>query len=161
MVGNLSADFCLLIAVRNRYMLINWMVNTWSYRWIQSHSLHIGIKLHCWQCATCFWSLNGGLKFYKILQCFCYLSQGTSGLNDKNFVGFFWLFSVLSHQSWIKNFFLSLDRTLSHGFKVPWFRLVCTNVEFVLSIVIKSDVNYFICTNVEFVLSIVIKWFKF
>jgi hypothetical protein len=27
-------------------------------------------------------------------------------------------------------------------FKVPWLHLVCTNVEFVLSIVIKSVVNY-------------------
>ena len=50
---------------------------------------------------------------------------------------------------------------MDHGFEMPWVRLVCTSVEFVLSIVIKSVVNYIICTNVEFVLSIVIKWFKF
>jgi hypothetical protein len=29
---------------------------------------------------------------------------------------------------------------MDHGLKVPWVRLVCTNVEFVLSIVIKSVV---------------------
>ncbi len=41
-----------------------------------------------------------------------------------------------------KNSFLSLDRTMEHGLKVPWVRLVCMIVEFVLSIVIKSGVRY-------------------
>ena len=31
---------------------------------------------------------------------------------------------------------------MDHGFEMPWVRLVCTNVEFVLSIVIKSVVFY-------------------
>ncbi len=41
-----------------------------------------------------------------------------------------------------KNSFLSLDRTIDHGFEVPWVCLVCTRVEFVLSIGIKSVVVY-------------------
>ncbi len=41
-----------------------------------------------------------------------------------------------------KNSFLLLDRTMDHGLKVPWVRLVCTSVEFVLSIVTKSVVVY-------------------
>ena len=31
---------------------------------------------------------------------------------------------------------------MDHGFEMPWVRLVCTSVEFVLSIVIKSVVIY-------------------
>jgi hypothetical protein len=31
---------------------------------------------------------------------------------------------------------------MDHGFEMPWVRLVCTSVEFVLSIVIKSVVVY-------------------
>ena len=31
---------------------------------------------------------------------------------------------------------------MDHGFEMPWVRLVCTNVEFVLSIVFKSVVVY-------------------
>jgi hypothetical protein len=138
------------------------MVNTWSHElhnWIITWFYTLELKCIVWQCASYFWSLNGVLKFCKFCNVFVICRKVRAVLMTK--ILWFWLFSVLSHQSWIKIFFLSLDRTLSHGLKVPWFRLVCTSVEFVLSIVIKSVVNYIICTNVEFVLSIVIKWFKF
>ncbi len=57
----------------------------------------------------------------------------------------FWLFSVLSHQSWVKKNFLFCRWTghsILWSFEVPWLRLVCTSVEFVFSIVIKSVVIY-------------------
>jgi len=60
-----------------------------------------------------------------------------------------------------KNFLSVVGQDIKSWFESAMICLVCTSVEFVLSIVIKSVVNYIICTNVEFVLSIVIKWFKF
>ena len=54
---------------------------------------------------------------------------------------FLFVFSFVSSKL-NKNSFLSLDRTMDHGFEMPWVQLVCTSVEFVLSIVIKSVVVY-------------------
>ena len=140
-----------------------WLIEWWTHGHIVKLNrivLHIGIKLHCLTVCYMFLVFKWG---FKVLLNFCNVfvicRKVRAVLMTK--ILWFWLFSVLSHRSWIKIFFLSLDRTLRHGFKVPWFRLVCTSVEFVLSIVIKSVVNYIICTNVESVLSIVIKWFKF
>ncbi len=95
-----------VIAARNRYMLINWMVNIWSHdlhNWINHMVLHIGITSYSLTvCLHIFWSLNGGLKFCKFCDVFVICRKVRVVLVTK--ILCFWLFSVLSHQSWIKFF---------------------------------------------------------
>ena len=100
---NLSADLEVVIAARNRYMLISWMVNTWSHElhnWIITWFYTLELKCIVWQCVSYFWSLNGVLKFCKFCNVFVICRKVRAVLMTK--ILWFWLFSVLSHQSWIK-----------------------------------------------------------
>ena len=107
-----------VIVARNRYMLISWMVNTWSHElhnWIITWFYTLELKCIVWQCASYFWSLNGVLKFCKFCNVFVICRKVRAVLMTK--ILWFWLFSVLSHQSWIKNFLSVIGQDIKSWFQ--------------------------------------------